>query len=129
MALTITHIPECDAMLGPAQRMRGYQLKPGTSDYVTGGYPITAGVGGTNNLGGFEFLFGAWVIAVDNAEAIAYNIEFVFAAGAFATTPVPQSTIYMMFTQPTFSGTGANNEIPVGTNLSGVYVWAEFLGY
>src|ERR1700676_2652411 len=117
MSLTVTGIADCRAMLGPSQWLRGYQLQPGVSDYVTGGYVIQAGAG---DMG---FLFGAWVMAVDNAEGIAYNINFVFAAGAFGTTPIPQTSIKMMFTQPSFSGTGANNEIPNGTNLTGVYVW------
>ena len=123
MALTITGIPDCRAALGPSQMARAYQLAPGTSDYVTGGYVINAA------QVDLEFLFGAWKIAVDNQFAVAYGSEFVLPAGSFGTTPKPSKTINLLVTQPNFSGAGRNEEILPGTNLSGVYWWAYFIGY
>jgi hypothetical protein len=130
MALTITRIPDCRAALGPSQNLIGFQLTPAAGDtYPTGGYVLTAGGGGTNNLGEFEFIFGAWQIACDHQIAIAYETNFVLASGAFGSVPAPQTSINMLLTQPYFSGTGANNEIPNGTNLSGAYWWIEVLGF
>jgi len=123
MSLKVTGIADCRAVLGPSQNMRAYQLQPGTSDYVTGGYPITAA------QVDMQYLFGAWVIACDNAEAIAYAAYFVLAAGAFGTTPKPQTSIKLLVTIPSFSGTGRNQEILPGTDLSACTWFAEFLGY
>lgn len=123
MALTITGIPDCRALLGESNWLRGYQLAPGTSDYTTGGYVINA------KQVDLYRIFGAYIIAVDDQFAVTYNSYFVLGAGAFGTTPQPQTSINLLVTQPNFSGAGRNEEILPGTNLSGVYWWAVFQGY
>ena len=123
MALTITGVPDCRAMLGPSQWLRTYQLSPGVSDYVAGGYPITAASVDMVDL------FGAWIIAQNAAAEHLYPV-FVLPAAAFGTTPTPQATIYLEVKEVVSSGAiYAFSEITVGTNISGFNWFAAFLGY
>src|ERR1035438_4608612 len=125
MALTITGVPDCRAMLGPSQWLRTYQLSPGISDYVAGGYPITAA-----SVDMVE-LFGAWIIAQNAAAEHLYPV-FVLPAAAFGPippltpSPIPQTTIYLEVKETISSGAiYAFSEITVGTNISG-FVWRAY---
>ena len=123
MALTITGVPDCRAMLGPSQWLRAYQLAPGVSDYPAGGYPITAA------QVDLSFLFGAWIIAQNSAAEHLYPV-FLFPAAAFGTTPTPQQTIYLEVKEIIASGAiYAFAELTAGTNISGFDWFAYFIGY
>ena len=125
MALTITGVPDCRASLGPSQELRAYQLAPGTSDYPTGGYPITAA------QVGLSWLYGAWIIN-KNGTTYTYYPEFISAIGAFngANGPQPVQTIYLKINEILASGAiYVFEEVAALTNLSGYYFVAEFLGY
>ena len=124
MALTITGVADCRAVLGPSQSLRTYQLAPGVSDYVTGGYPITAA-----SVDMVE-VFGAWIIA-RNAAAEIFEAQFILAAGAFGTAPSPQTTIYLRVLE-VVSSSGSYyefGEVANGYNLTGFDYFAAFLGY
>lgn len=122
MALKITHIPEFDALLGPAQRQRGYQLQPAASDYPTLGYVITAA-----SLG-YEFIFGAWIVGM-NAAGDAYLSQIVLPSGSFGTTPKPATSFNFVVEIPLFSGTGSIIEVSNGTDLSAANWFVAVLGY
>ena len=85
MAIKVTGIGDCRAMLGPSQWLRAYELD-GDNSYPTGGWPITA------TQVDLEFIFGAWIIAWNAASAL-YLSQFVQVAGAFGTTTAPQTSI------------------------------------
>ena len=124
MALGKIHVPELDAVLGPSQRDRGYQLTPGVSDYVTGGYPILA------SDVGMVAVFGAWIIAM-NAAAEIFQPAFILAAGAFGSAPSPQSTIYLRVLE-VVSSSGSYyefGEVANGYNLTGFQYFGVFRGY
>ena len=93
MSLTITGIPDCKAVLGPSQYLKGYQLQPGSADYPSGGYVIPGSLAtGTSVTGSFagEFAYGAWEIA-SNAAGSLYGLSFIPASGSFGTTACPPS--------------------------------------
>jgi len=121
MALTKTHFPEATAVLGPAQSLRTYQLQPGTSDYPTGGYVITAA------SVGFAFLFGAWIAAQKYGTSLYYPV-FCLPSGSFASTPLQATSIYLAVYQS--AGSAAPPvEIANGTDLSAYTFIGTFLGY
>jgi hypothetical protein len=122
MALGTKHIPEFDAVLGPAQRQRGYQFQPGASDYPTLGYVITAA-----SLG-YQFIFGAWVVGM-NAAGDAYLAQIVFPAGSFGAPPKPATSFNFVVEIPLFSGTGSFVEVANATDLSSVTWFVAVLGY
>ena len=100
MSLTITGIPDCKAVLGPSQYLKGYQLQPGTADYPAGGYVIPGSLAtGSNVTGSFEgeFAYGAWETA-SNAAGSLYGLSFIPASGSFGTIPGPSSTLTMLVT-------------------------------
>ena len=129
MALKITGVPECRALLGPSQWLRAYDLAPGISDYPAGGYPITA------DSVELSQLFGAWIIGQNAAAEHLYPV-FVLPAAAFGPippltpNPIPQTTIYLEVKETISSGAiYAFSEITVGTNING-FVWrAYFIGW
>lgn len=123
MSLTLKHIPEYHVPDGPSMLRRGYQLAPGTSDYVAGGYVVKA------SDVGMTFLYGAVVIA-QNSVADSYFMEFDLASAAFTgTDPLPQTQIKCPVKIPVISGSGLMVEVAVGTNLTGAFWWVEFRGY
>jgi len=85
MALTLQGYPDFRAALGFANFERGFQITPGTSDYPTSGYPITANQLSLGNL------YGARVLA-GNAAAALYTPKFVLPAASFGTPSTDPST-------------------------------------
>ena len=124
MALTITGVEDCRAVLGPSQDLRAYQLAPGVSDYPTGGYIITA-----QNVG-MSLLYGAFIIA-RNAAAEIFEAQFILAGAAFGTRPQPQSSIALRVLEvATSSGSYYEfAEVANGYNLTGFEYIAYFIGY
>jgi hypothetical protein len=107
MALTLQGYPDFRAALGFANVERGFQITPGTSDYPTSGYPITANQLSLGNLYGAEVIAG-------NAAAALYTPKFVLPAanlGSGAIDPSPAATINMEVVQ-------ADVQVASGTDLS-----------
>jgi hypothetical protein len=116
MALVANRFPDVRALLGPSWKKETWQLHPGApSDYVTGGYPLTAG---QVELG---LLAGA-IITGTNAAGQLYAMTPVFPAGSFGTPPQPASAINMVVTL-------AGVQVASGTDLSSLYWLAEFNGW
>lgn len=108
MALTITKVPDAKAALGPSQFEACFQIQPGTSDYPTNGYPITAAALGLGNL------YGLWEVS-GNAAAAAYSLKPVLPAGSFGANPAPASSLNLEVTV-------ADVEVNANTNLGGC-IW------
>jgi hypothetical protein len=111
MALTITAVPDIKYVLGESGRFQAYDLKPSTSDYVTGGYPITASAVELGKLVGAK-------VMLTNAAGIAYGASFV------GTTPLTQPQ-----TQLNLYITSAGSQVAASTDLSGCEWSAIFLGW
>lgn len=91
MALTITKVPDAKAFLGPSQFEEVFQIQPGTSDYPTGGYAITADELGLGSL------YGGWTVG-RNAAAALFEAKVVLPAGSFGANPQPASSINLEVT-------------------------------
>lgn len=115
MALTITKVPDATYLLGESGVVHEYELAPATSDYVTGGWPITAAQVGLGYL-------NRATISATNAAGALYTAAFVFPAGSFVTPPQPATTCNLLLSQ---SGT----QIANGTNLVGLKFFADFRGW
>ena len=116
MALVATRFPDVRALLGVSWQKVKFQLHPGApSDYVTGGYPLTAAQVELGLLSGAD-------IQVTNAAGKLYTMVPVFPASSFGTTPQPASSINMVVTT-------AGSEVSNGTDLSSLYWMGEFDGW
>jgi len=111
MALTITGVPDIKYVLGESGRAQAYLLQPGASDYVTGGYPITASAVELGKLVGADLL-------MVSGTGASYNVNFV------GTAPLtnPQTTLNMVV----LSG---STQVAASTDLSGASFAALFLGW
>ena len=121
MALTITKIPDITYYLGESGIQRAFTLKPSTSDYVTGGYPITAA-----NVE-FGRLVGGMIVGT-NSTGATYLAQFVEPSGFFGTTPAPGTQLNLKVVDST-SGGGAFTEVSASTDLSGCSWAALVLGW
>ena len=99
MSLTITEVLDGAVPLGESNAIRTYQLSPGVSDYVTGGYQVTAAQLGLTRI------FGAHVIA-KNASGAPYGTGVVFPAGSFGTIPTPATSVNLLVTQSAAGSVG-----------------------
>ena len=116
MSLQVNHFPDVRALLGPSWIKAKWQLHPGApSDYVTGGYPVTA------QQVALGLLSGATICGT-NAAGKVYTMKPVFPAGSFGTPPGPATAINMVVTV-------ADVEVANATDLSSVYWLAEFDGW
>ena len=114
MALKITGIPDCKAVLGFSQFAKAAQLNPGVSDYPTGGYPITNATLGTGPL------YGAWKISANGAASL-YDVNFVLPTyGVPPATTDAQAQLNMIVTS-------AGVQVAANTDLSACAWIAEFL--
>lgn len=104
MALTITKVPDAKAALGISQYEELFQIQPGTSDYPTSGYPVTAAQLGLGNL------YGGWVVS-QNAAAALYALKPVLPSSSFGSAPQPASSINLEVTV-------ADVQIAANTNLA-----------
>lgn len=111
MALTITAVPDIKYVLGESGRFQAYDLKPSTSDYVTGGYPITASAVELGKLVGAK-------VMLTNAAGVSYGVSFV------GTAPLtnPQTQLNMVVTS-------AGSQVAASTDLSSTEFVALFLGW
>ena len=95
-----------------------YIIQPGSSDYPTGGYALSA----LNAR--LKYIHGAQVVAC-NAAAAVYVAQPIFAAGFFSTTlPAPQTSIKLMVLQSagfTPAGTNSAPTISVGSGTPATY--------
>ena len=121
MALTITKIPDVRYYLGESGVMNGFTFTPGTSDYVTGGYPVTAA---SVELG---YLVGGIMLGTSSTGAT-YLAQFVAPTSLFGTTPAVGTSLNLKVVDST-SGGGAFTEVSASTNLSGVNFAALMLGW
>jgi hypothetical protein len=115
MALQITHIADTLQPLGTPGAQRLILLQPGSSDYPSSGYPITALAAGLGNL------YGAWIVS-GNAAAANYSPKFVLSGypSTFPSTyPPATAALYMEVVQ-------ADVQVGVGTDLSQCSWIAEF---
>lgn len=115
MALTITKVPDATYLLGESGVVHEYELAPSTSDYVTGGWPITAAQVGLGYL-------NRATISATNAAGALYNAAFVFPAASFGTPPQPSTSVKLLMSQ---SGVQVAN----ATDLSGLKFFADFRGW
>lgn len=111
MALAITAVPDIKYVWGESGRAQAFQLQPGTSDYVTGGYPITSS---QVELG---LLVGATMLLTNAAGAL-YDAEFV----AVAPLKNPQTSIKLLVSQ-------AGVQVANGANLSTLEWTSLFIGW
>jgi hypothetical protein len=111
MALLISKIPDITYYLGESGVERGYALQPGASDYVTGGYPITASAVELGKL------VGASILCTSGTGAT-YNAEFLGTAPL--TTPQTQLNLVI---------SSGSTQVAASTDLSGASWAALFLGW
>jgi hypothetical protein len=111
MALTISAMPDIKYVLGESGRAQGFVMQPGASDYVTGGYPITASQVELGKLIGADLL-------MTSGTGASYSVEFV------GTAPLnqPQTQLNMVV----LSG---STQVSASTDLSGASFAALFLGW
>jgi hypothetical protein len=121
MALTITKIPDITYYLGESGIQRAFTLTPSASDYVPGGYPITAA---QVELG---YLVGAQLLGA-NAAGATYLAQFVEPTGLFGTPPAVGTSLKLKVVDST-SGGGAFTEVSASTDLSGCSWAALILGW
>ncbi len=105
MALTITKVPDAKAALGISQYEELFQIQPGTSDYPTGGYSITAAALGLGSL------YGLWEVA-GNAAAAAYALKPVLGASSFGSNPQPATSLNLEVTS-------GDTQLSANTNIAG----------
>jgi hypothetical protein len=99
MSLTITEVLDGAVPLGESNSIRTYQLTPGVSDYVAGGYPITAAQLGLTRL------YGAHIIA-KNSSGLPYGTGITFPSSSFGAIPTPATSINLSITQQGGGGVG-----------------------
>lgn len=121
MALTITKIPDIRYYLGESGIMNGFTFAPSTSDYVTGGYPVSAA---SVELG---YLVGGIMLGTSSTGAT-YLAQFVEPTALFGTPPAVGTSLNLKVTEST-SGGGAFTEVAASTNLSGCSWAALILGW
>jgi len=114
MALTITKVPDITYYLGESGVQRAYNLQPGASDYVPGGYPITASAVELGKL------IGAQLLLVSGTGA-GYTASFVAQATPLATNPYQ--------TQINLEVLSGSTQVSASTDLSGASFTALFLGW
>lgn len=112
MSLTITAVEDIKYVWGESGRAQAYQLQPSASDYVTGGYPITASAVELGKLIGADLL-------LTNAAGELYTVAFV---GALTPLKTPQTQVNMVVS------TGGT-QVAASTDLSGASFTALFLGW
>jgi hypothetical protein len=115
MALTIKEIPDTRQYLGINGIQATFIFVPGTSDYVTGGYVISAASLGLGHIWGADFL-GA------NSGAAGTYFTFVLAQ---TNPPTPGLTSVNLFAYVSTTGLQVAN----GANLSGAIVTGQIMGY
>lgn len=98
MSLAITEVPDIKYNLGQSGLLYEFQLQPGTADYPAGGYPIPASAVLMGNI-------ASAVICGQNLASVFYQASFVFPSGSFGATPSPASSINLVVTAPTITGT------------------------
>lgn len=120
MALAVKHFPDIDYRLGQSGIKKIFQLQPGTSDYTTGGYSLTAA---QFELG---YLAGA-TICGSNAAGALYEAKPVFPSTSFnqgpnSDTPAPSTTFKLLVEL-------AGVEVANGTNLTTMSWLLEVTGW
>lgn len=122
MALTIKGIPDGATFLGISNRDKFFALSPGTSDYVTGGYVITAA------MVEMDYILGASVWGVNAAALTAgYIWDFIVATAATPVSGLKQVTLQA--SGITTGTPGTLVDAASGFNFTGVVVTALFRGY
>lgn len=122
MALTIKGIPDARASLGISNADKFFALAPGTSDYVTGGYVISASA--------VEFLklFGASIWG-QNAAAVTAGYIWMINAGTANPPLAGLSQVTLQAFGITTGTPGTLVEAAASTNFTGVVITALFRGY
>lgn len=115
MALTVKQFPDIKYVLGISGRLQEYVFQPGSSDYPTGGYPVTAAALELGELVGVT-------ICGTNAAGAPYEAKVVFPAATFGTPPQPATSFNLLVTQ-------GGIQAPNGTDLSACSWAATALGW
>jgi hypothetical protein len=115
MSLTITAVPDIKYVLGQSGRLQAYQLQPGSSDYPSSGYPITAAQLELGQLIGMSILGS-------NAAGALFSAKPVLPAASFGANPAPATSLLLEVTQ-------GDAQIAVGTDLSSVTWFCDVLGW
>jgi hypothetical protein len=114
MALTITKVPDITYYLGESGVQRAYNLQPSPSDYVTGGYPITASAVELGKLIGADIL-------LTNPAGAAYLASLVATTLPLNTNPYQNQVNLVVYSGST--------QVAAGTDLSAASWTALFLGW
>jgi hypothetical protein len=121
MALGINGVQDSRALLGLGLEQKSWLLVPGTSDYVTGGYVVSA-----QNVG-LGHIQSAWVSGL-NATAIAtWEFVPVFAFAQLSTSSAGESGYSQFLLYAYVLSTGA--QAASGANLTGSIVQVTVQGY
>lgn len=112
MALTITAVPDIKYVWGESGRAQANLFQPGPSDYVNGGYPITASAVELGKLVGASLL-------LTNPAGAAYSVKFVA-----QTSPISQEQTQINL--EVYSGT---TQVAPSTDLSGASWTALVIGW
>lgn len=112
MALIISHLPDITYYWGESGVARGTLLQPGPSDYVLGGYPVTASSVELGKLVGASLL-------LTNSVGQAYDAKFVAQTSPLS---VPQNQINLVV----YSG---SSQVAASTDLSGASWAALMIGW
>ena len=143
MALGLKEIPDSRVYLGPSMTMVSYVAAPGTSDYVSGGYTITAA-----QLGLGHIISGS--VMGQNAAAQGFVGSIIIAQTATPLASVTSclfqiSAIYLPNNATTTTSVNVNGgvltnnsggalllalpDLPASDNLTGLTFILEFKGY
>jgi hypothetical protein len=125
MALTVAGIQGSHSYLGPGLQWKKYLLTPGTSDYTTGGYAITATQLGFLPTYGIQ---SAWVSLANATAAATWNViplvTFVQIGGVATGAGTEGYTQILLYVY--VLATGA--QVSSGGSLSGSVWQLEVIG-
>jgi len=115
MALTIKEIPDSRQMIGPSCVLASFIFAPGSSDYVTGGYVISASALGLGHI------YAADTAGLNAASNGTYYVM------TLAQTNPPSPGLTQVKLQAFVAATGA--EVANAANLSGHIIVGQIWGY
>jgi hypothetical protein len=122
MALTISGVPDQRQYLGQSATQRVWVLAPGTSDYVTGGYIITAAMVDLLKI------TGGWIIG-QNAAAVTAGYLWAFTLAQTSPPIAGLAQIALQALGVTTGTPGVLADAASAFNFTGVVLTAILLGY
>jgi hypothetical protein len=121
MALSVVGVQDSRAYLAPGITQKSFLAVPGTSDYVTGGYAITA------TLVECVKIQSAWISGVNATAAATWGFEPIFAFAQLTTSNAGESGYAQFLLYAYVLSTGA--QAASGANLTGAIIQITVQGY